>query len=48
MNWIDKLNNLKTANEDINIQRAYKLLNQDEKARENFNNFWSDLKRLKN
>ena len=47
-NHEDKLNNLKTANEDINIQRAYKLLNQDEKARENFNNFWSDLKRLEN
>ena len=44
----DKLNNLKTADEDINIRRAYKLLNQDEQARENYNKFWSDLKRLKN
>jgi hypothetical protein len=44
----DKLNNLKTADEDINIRRAYKLLNQDEKARENYNKFWSDLKRLEN
>ena len=44
----DKLNNLKTADEDINIRRAYKLLNQDEQARENYNKFWSDLKRIKN
>ena len=44
----DKLNNLKTADEDINIRRAYKLLNQDEQARENYNKFWSDLKRLEN
>ena len=44
----DKLNNLKTADEDINFTRAYKLLNQDEQARENYNKFWSDLKRLEN
>ena len=44
----DKLNKLNTTEEDINIQRAYKLLNQDEKARENYNNFWSDLKRIQN
>ena len=44
----DKLNQLNTTEEDINIQRAYKLLNQDEKARENYNNFWSDLKRINN
>ena len=44
----DKLNNLKTADEDINIRRAYKLLNQDEQVRENYNKFWSDLKRLEN
>lgn len=44
----DKLNNLKSVDEDINIRRAYKLLNQDEQARENYNNFWSDLKRLEN
>jgi hypothetical protein len=44
----DKLNNLKTADEDINIRRAYKLLNQDEQARENYNKFWSDFKRLEN
>lgn len=44
----DKLNNLKSVDEDINIRRAYKLLNQDEQARENYNKFWSDLKRLEN
>jgi hypothetical protein len=43
----DKLNNLKTTDEDINIRRAYKLLNQDEQAREKYNSFWSDLKRIK-
>ena len=37
-----------TNDEDINIQRAYKLMNQDEKIRENYDIFWSDLKQLKN
>lgn len=34
--------------EDINIQRAYKLMNQDEMIRENHDKFWSDMKRIKN
>lgn len=42
-----KLKNMKNDDEDINIQRAYKLMNQDEKIRSNYNNFWSDLKKLK-
>ena len=39
---------MKTNNEDINIQRAYKLMNQDEQIRNNYEKFWSDLKRIKN
>jgi len=42
-----KLENMIDDDEDINIQRAYKLMNQDEKIRSNYNNFWSDLKKLK-
>ena len=39
----------KQLNDDnISIQRAYKLMNQDEKIRENYNTFWSDLRRIKN
>jgi len=44
----EKLKQANTKDEDINIQRAYKLMNQDEKIRENYDIFWSDLKRLKN
>jgi hypothetical protein len=42
------LKNAHSQDEDINIQRAYKLMNQDERIRENHDKFWSDLKRLKN
>ena len=39
----------KQLNDDnISIQRAYKLMNQDEKIRQNYNTFWSDLRRIKN
>ena len=44
----NKLKSMKTNNEDINIQRAYKLMNQDEQIRNNYEKFWSDLKRIKN
>jgi len=37
-----------SQDEDINIRRAYKLMNQDEMIRENHEKFWSDLKRIKN
>ena len=43
-----KLKSLKSDDEDINIQRAYKLMNQDEQIRSNYEQFWSDLKRIKN
>ena len=50
--WIstheNKLTEIHSNDEDINIQRAYKLMNQDEVIRENHDKFWSDLKRLKN
>jgi len=35
-------------NEDINIRRAYTLMNQDEEIRNNYDKFWSDLKRINN
>ena len=41
--------NLKKSNkEDFNIERAYKLVLQDEQIRYNYKNFWSDLKRINN
>jgi hypothetical protein len=43
-----KLKSMKSNDEDINIQRAYKLMNQDEEIRNNYEKFWSDLKRIKN
>ena len=44
-----QLINEKQLNDDnISIQRAYKLMNQDEKIRQNYNTFWSDLRRIKN
>jgi hypothetical protein len=50
--WISthetKLKEIHNNDEDINIQRAYKLMNQDEVIRVNHDKFWSDLKRLKN
>lgn len=42
------LNDRQNSENDVSIQRAYKLLNQDEKIRKNYDVFWSDLKRLKN
>ena len=42
------LKNAQSQDEDINIQRAYKLMNQDEMIRENHEKFWSDMKRIKN
>ena len=44
----DKLKNDKTNDDNINIRRAYKLMNQDEQIRKNYNNFWSDMKKIKN
>ena len=44
----DMLKDSQSQDEDINIQRAYKLMNQDEMIRENHDKFWSDLKRIKN
>jgi len=44
----NKLKSMKSNDEDINIQRAYKLMNQDEQIRHNYEKFWSDLKRIKN
>ena len=44
----DKLKEVKFHNEDVDINRAYKLMSQDEKIRENYDKFWSDLKRIKN
>lgn len=50
--WIgsheDKLKNMNTNDEDVNIRRAYKLMNQDEEIRNNYNKFWTDLKRINN
>ena len=50
--WIssheDKLKNTVNRDEDVNIQRAYKLMNQDEMIRKNHDQFWSDLKQIKN
>ena len=50
--WIsshkDKLKNTINRDEDVNIQRAYKLMNQDEMIRKNHDKFWSDLKKIKN
>lgn len=43
-----RLKESNSQDEDINIQRAYKLMNQDEMIRENHEKFWSDLKRIKN
>ena len=42
------LNDRQNSENDVSIQRAYKLMNQDEKIRKNYDIFWSDLKRLKN
>tara|TARA_B110000858_G_C17750365_1_gene449367 strand:+ start:572 stop:1453 length:882 start_codon:yes stop_codon:yes gene_type:complete len=44
----DKLKNMNTNDEDVNIRRAYKLMNQDEQIRDNYNKFWTDLKRIDN
>jgi hypothetical protein len=50
--WISKHDSmLKETNnreEDVNIQRAYKLMNQDEVMRKNHDRFWTDLKRIGN
>jgi len=48
LNQTDTLNNMKIRDEDINIRRAYKLMNQDEQIRENYDKFWSDMKKIKN
>ena len=42
----DKFKNMNDVDEDVNIRRAYKLMNQDEQIRNNYNKFWSDLKRI--
>lgn len=50
--WIasheEKYKNTINRDEDINIHRAYKLMNQDEMIRQKHNQFWSDLKQIKN
>ena len=43
-----RLKESNSQDEDINIQRAYKLMNQDETIRVNHEKFWSDMKRIKN
>ena len=43
-----RLKESNSQDEDINIQRAYKLMNQDEMIRENHDKLWSDMKRIKN
>ena len=44
----DKLKNMQNTDDGVNIRRAYKLMNQDEQIRSNYNKFWSDLKRIHN
>jgi hypothetical protein len=44
----NRLKDTNNKNEDINIERAYKLMNQDEMIRKNHDSFWSNLKRLEN
>lgn len=44
----EKLKNLQSIDDDINIQRAYKLMSQDEQISSNYNKFWTDLKRIQN
>jgi len=44
----EKLKNLQSTDDDINIQRAYKLMSQDERISSNYNKFWTDLKRIQN
>jgi hypothetical protein len=41
-------NERKEKNDEIDIQRAYKLMNQDELSRQNYNKFWSNMKRINN
>lgn len=41
-------NERKEKNDEIDIQRAYKLMNQDELSRQNYNIFWSNMKRINN
>tara|TARA_A100001015_G_C15001136_1_gene718556 strand:- start:1047 stop:1928 length:882 start_codon:yes stop_codon:yes gene_type:complete len=47
-NHEDKLKNVQGLDEEVNITRAYKLMNQDEIIRENHKKFWNNLKRIKN
>ena len=44
----EKLKQLQSSDDSINISRAYKLLQQDEVIRDNYDKFWTDLKRIEN
>jgi hypothetical protein len=46
MDHQEKIKERHTHDDNINIQRAYKLMNQDEHIRNNYTKFWSDLKRI--
>ena len=44
----EQLKDTQSNETDVNIKRAYKLMNQDEQIRNNYKNFWNDLKRINN
>lgn len=44
----EKLKDIQAMDGDINIQRAYKLMNQDEQIRSNYKKFWSNLQHIEN
>ena len=44
----EKLKQMQTDDGDVNIQRAYKLMNQDEEIRSNYKKFWSNLQQIEN
>lgn len=44
----EKLKQMQSDDGDVNIQRAYKLMNQDEEIRSNYKKFWSNLQQIEN
>jgi len=44
----EKLKQVQSDDGDVNIQRAYKLMNQDEEIRSNYKKFWSNLQQIEN
>jgi hypothetical protein len=44
----EKLKQKQMEDGDVNIQRAYKLMNQDEQIRDNYKSFWSNLQQIEN